>query len=290
MHALMRVLTLNVWNKQGPYAERLPRLRRALAALDADIVGLQEILRLERAAGDARPDGPDNNQACEIAEGLPYFTAFGPASVVGGAELGGGLTFGNAVLSRWPITHAQNFRLPGEPGQEPRALLYVRIDSPHGAVPFFVTHLDWQFHHGFVRERQVAFIADRIQELAPARREDFPAILVGDFNAEPDSDEIRYLQGLTSLAGKSVYFADCFRVAGDGSPGTTFSKRNPFAAALGEPERRIDYIFSRGPDRQQRGRPLSCRVVCDVADNDLFPTDHFGVLADLSVGPAPPPA
>jgi endonuclease/exonuclease/phosphatase family metal-dependent hydrolase len=286
----MRVLTLNVWNKQGPYAERLPLLRRALAALDADIVGLQEILRLDRRDGQQHlPDGPDNNQACELAEGLPYWTAYGPASIVGGG-LGGGLTFGNAVLSRWPILEARNFRLPGEPGQEARAVLYARIDSPHGRVPFFVTHLDWQFHHGHVRERQVAFIAERIHELAPGARDEFPAILVGDFNAEPDSDEIRYLQGLTSRVGRSVYFADCFRVAGDGSPGITFSKRNPFAAPLGEPERRIDYIFSRGPDRQQRGRPLSCRVVCDVPEDELFPTDHFGVIADLSVGPQPPPA
>jgi endonuclease/exonuclease/phosphatase family metal-dependent hydrolase len=45
----------------------------------------------------------------------------------------------------------------------------------------------------------------------------FPPIIVGDFNAEPGSDEIRYMTGLHSLHGESVPFLDAWAVAGDHS-------------------------------------------------------------------------
>jgi endonuclease/exonuclease/phosphatase family metal-dependent hydrolase len=149
-------------------------------------------------------------------------------------------------------------------------------------VPFFVTHLNWKLHEGHVRQGQVRFVTDTVARLAPISG--FPPIVVGDFNAEPDSDEIRFMRGLTGLGGKCVYFADCFGVAGDGSAGTTFARRNPFAAPLREPDRRIDYVFVRGPDERQRGEPLSARVCFDEPIAGVFPSDHFGVIATISSG------
>jgi endonuclease/exonuclease/phosphatase family metal-dependent hydrolase len=81
-----------------------------------------------------------------------------------------------------------------------------------------------------------------------------------------------------------VYFADSFGAAGDGSPGTTFSKRNPFAAVCREPERRIDYVFVRGPDDSQRGEPTEASVCFDLPHEGTFPSDHFGVIATITAG------
>ena len=81
------MLTLNIWNRQGPWERRLPLIRRGVAELSPDLVGLQEVLRHESATAD---------QASEIADGLGYQVAFGPAW-----DIGGGLHFGNAVLSRF---------------------------------------------------------------------------------------------------------------------------------------------------------------------------------------------
>jgi endonuclease/exonuclease/phosphatase family metal-dependent hydrolase len=106
---------------------------------------------------------------------------------------------------------------------------------------------------------------------------------MGDFNAEPDSDEMRYLRGLTGLGGPCVYFADAFHVAGEG-PGATFARRNPFAAPQREPDRRIDYVYVRGPDDAQRGEPTSARVCFDAAHEGTFPSDHFGVVATITAG------
>jgi endonuclease/exonuclease/phosphatase family metal-dependent hydrolase len=263
----LRVVTINIWNKQGDWAARRPLLDRELARLQPDLVGVQEVLHLE---GSSEP-----NQAQELAAPLGFHAAFAPAW-----NLGGGLLFGNAVLSRWPIGQADCLPLPGEENEERRALLYCRVDSPHGPLPVFVTHLDWQLHRGWVRERQVAFIVDRIRELAPLTG--FPPILMGDFNAEPESDEIRFLRGWTSRLGRSVYFADCFAVSGDGSPGHTYARSNSFAAKAREPNRRIDYVFVRGPDRDGRGEPLSSRLCFTDPTDGIFPTDHYGVFAELS--------
>jgi endonuclease/exonuclease/phosphatase family metal-dependent hydrolase len=267
---VLRVVTLNIWNRQGPWPERLRLIRSQLQALSPDIVGLQEVLHHDQEPVD---------QAREIADGLDYHAAFASAW-----HIGGGLQFGNAVLSRYPITSANNFPLPVEPTEESRSLLHVEVDAPCGKVPVFNTHLDWKFHHGYVRERQVAFIADKVRELAPPGS--FPPLLMGDFNAEPDADEIRFLRGLTSRLGRSVYFADCFGYVGEG-PGFTYARSNPYAAKLHEPNRRIDYIFVRGPDRELRGEPLAARVVFDLPEGGAFPSDHYGVYAEIQAASRP---
>jgi endonuclease/exonuclease/phosphatase family metal-dependent hydrolase len=189
--------------------------------------------------------------------------------------------FGNAALSRWPIASSRAIPLPTGATDERRSLVLAEIGSPHGVIPFFVTHLNWKFHHGVVRERQVVAIADHVKALAPTTG--LPPVLVGDFNAEPEAAEIRFLKGLQSLEGKSTFFADCFALAGEG-PGITYdSTRNPFAAPTHEYPRRIDYVFVRGPDKQARGKPLSARVVMEEVHGGIAATDHYGVFAEVSI-------
>jgi endonuclease/exonuclease/phosphatase family metal-dependent hydrolase len=82
--SIWRVATLNIWNRGGPWPQRLPLIRDGLRALDADVIGLQEVLGF--------PGMP--SQAHEIAAGSDWNVFHAPAW-----ELGGGLTLGNAILS-----------------------------------------------------------------------------------------------------------------------------------------------------------------------------------------------
>jgi endonuclease/exonuclease/phosphatase family metal-dependent hydrolase len=116
-----------------------------------------------------------------------------------------------------------------------------------------------------------------------ARGSVVPPLLVGDMNAEPDSTEIRFLCGLQSIDGYSTYFQDAWRIAGDGGPGYTWDNRNTYAAYMFEPNRRIDYIFVGLADMQGRGRIRSVRVVMNERSDRAFPSDHFGVLAEVDV-------
>jgi hypothetical protein len=79
-----------------------------------------------------------------------------------------------------------------------------------------------------------------------------------------------------------VAWADCFGIVGEG-PGHTWSRRNSYALALREPSRRIDYIFSRGPDRAKRGEALHARVVLDEAKDGVWPSDHLEIYAETSI-------
>jgi len=262
---LLNVLSLNIWNRQGPWEKRLPMIRRGLEALSPDVVGLQEVISHE-----------GKTQAQTIAEGLGYETAFGPA-----LDLGEQVLFGNAVLSRWPIAHHEVLSLPTRKGEEPRSLLFAEIESPWGKLPVFCTHLNWMFHHGIVREKQVVKIAEHVLDKAPVTG--LCPILLGDMNAEPDSTEMRFLRGLSSLEGQSTYFADTFGLVGRG-PGFTFDPDcNPYAKLTREAPRRIDHIFVRGPDHRGRGKTKRSAVVLDEVVDGVAASDHYGVLSTIQM-------
>lgn len=270
--------TLNIWNRSGPWPDRCELIRAELGRLQPGVLGLQEVLRLEGQEPSAA-----SCQAHELARGLDYEVAYGRA-----ADFGSGLSFGNAMLSRFPILESRCEQLPGAESGETRSLLYCRVRHPQGELPVFVTHLNWKLHHGSVRVRQVQHLVQRVFEWAPTRAQALPPVLLGDFNAEPESDEMRYLRGHATLDGKSVYFADAW-VYGTSGPGYTFDRTNEFAALAHEPPRRIDYIYVRGPDRRFRGEPLATRLAfsepAETPNGPVWPSDHYGVITELMLAP-----
>jgi endonuclease/exonuclease/phosphatase family metal-dependent hydrolase len=261
------VLTINIWNRSGPWEERRAMLRAGIEALNPDVIGMQEVMS----------DGT-HTLAHEATEGLGYGITYGEAK-----PLGGGISFGNAVLSRWPVALRELVPLPDAGTDEQRSLLMTEVMTPSGPLPFLVTHLAWRMHHGFVREAQVKAIAEQIERHEPMREDRLPLVLCGDFNARPDATEIRFLTGLHALDGKSIHLQDAFDVAGSG-PGFTYDgDKNPHAAPMNEPPRRIDYLFLRGPDEWHRGRVRAARVVLDEVRGDVAASDHFGVYAELEL-------
>lgn len=276
--ATLSVLTLNLWHDAGPWERRRTLVRRWIDELEPDLVGFQEALR-----------GPDWDQVAELLEDRPYHVEYGQARAFSrdpaARERPAADAFGNAVASRWPIHERDVLRLPDAGDAETRAALSVTVGAPApvGPVSFTCTHLHWKFRHGAVREKQVVAVCDRV--LARRRRGGFPPLLVGDFNAEPDSAEIRYVTGRQSLGERSVAFLDAWQVAGDGGPGFTWSNANDHARPNLEPDRRIDYVFAGFPRRDGTGQILRCRVVCDAAEDGVWPSDHFGVYAELRAEP-----
>ena len=155
----------------------------------------------------------------------------------------------------------------------------------------FTTHLNYRMSHGVEREDQVEavdhFVRATVGQMAapPAA-----TLLMGDFNAAPDCDEIRFLRGLHSLRGRRTYYQDAYLVHSDRErdAGLTWSRRNPYTQRLRflQTDRRLDYIFVGGPARNGRGVVHGCRVVLDEGDADgVFPSDHFAVLAEVQLLP-----
>jgi endonuclease/exonuclease/phosphatase family metal-dependent hydrolase len=272
----LSVLTLNLWHDQGPWPQRAARVREWIERLDPDLIGFQEVLR-----------GNGGDQAAELMEGRGYHLAFASASPFrrDDSRYSPG-EFGNAVASRFPIVQSERLRLPDAGDGETRSAISARLDSSLGPISFTCTHLHWKFRHGEVRERQVQAVCELV--LKRRVKGGFPSILVGDFNAEPDSAEIRFVTGLQSLGGRSVAFLDAWRTAGGRGAGITWSNQNGYARAALEPDRRIDYVFTGFPQRSGVGQLLDCRVVCNEEKGGVWPSDHFGVYAELRSEPLAP--
>jgi hypothetical protein len=97
---------------------------------------------------------------------------------------------------------------------------------------------------------------------------------------------------LQSLDGRSVRYHDAWAIAGDG-PGYTWTSDNPaargeIAPLIGQPEYcvRIDYIFvgslEAHPDARCQVR--SANQAFDQPIDGVWPSDHFGVVAELDIG------
>jgi len=258
----LRVLTWNLWWRFGPWEQRLPAVLETVAALDPDIACVQEVWI----------DGADSS-AARVAERLGGFHHVEASRL--DVE---GVGFGNAIVSRWPITGHQVLALPAPAGRdELRTCLRADVETPSGPVQVFCTHLNWRFDESHVRQEQVRAIARFVAD-APQRT--YPPVLCGDLNAAPDSDEVRMLTGRAAVPVERLVFHDAWEVAGSG-PGTTWSNANPHAALDLEPDRRIDYVLVGWPKAGGRGHVAACEVVGTEPVAGVVPSDHYGVLATL---------
>ena len=72
----------------------------------------------------------------------------------------------------------------------------------------------------------------------------YPPVVTGDFNAEPDSDEVRLLGGLlTAPVVPDLVLLDAWRYAPPGDPGFSWDRRNGYQQYSVIPDSRIDYVL-----------------------------------------------
>jgi endonuclease/exonuclease/phosphatase family metal-dependent hydrolase len=245
---------------------RLDLVAEELRRLDADLVGVQEA-STGRGRGDV---------AARLASRLGMQHTFAPAlfelTPFSGLNrfIAVLMNFreGPAILSRFPIVRSEVRRLPRCGGIfDPRVAIAADVSTPWGELPVFSTHLSWG-----------ACQAEDLAEFVLARRRALPGVLMGDFNAVESSPAIRHLVEDGGLV-------DTFRVVRPDDPGFTVWQR-PWSD---EPSvsRRVDFVFL-VPGLDVAGRVLESRIVLDspvrLADGDLlWPSDHYGVLAELEI-------
>ncbi len=288
----LRIATLNIGSllDEG-WHERLPLIGSQLADLAPDVVCVQEA-----AASGSRPNAAQQVLDVQRQHGGPLaHVGYGglPASLPKGFfDHEPDLEIGSAVLSRWPVEVVATHSLPVDTDQPGRLLFTSELLHARTAgLDVFSTHLAAAPTDGPHRRLQVQAI-DRIIRDArgpadsdpwDATRPTMPAILCGDFNAEPDSDEIRFLCGLTPLGGRDTFYQDAWRVAGDESPGYTNHWRNRLGDRLNIHRKRIDYVFVGDPFVRtgSGGRVLDARLAVDEVVDGWPPSDHAGVLAEI---------
>lgn len=258
----LRVLSWNLWWQFGPWQERAAAITKTLKKLDADVIGLQEIW------------GKDGrNSAALQAKELGYHYHYAPGAKINGVRMG------NAILSRWPILKTKTLPL-GSDGvnEEMRIAIFAQIDGPRGKIPVFCTHLNWQMAHSHIRQQQVRELVAFVKANKGWK---FPPVICGDFNADPQSEEIRMMTGQTTAAVPNLVFHDAWAFVHGTKTGDTWDNINPFVAKEYEPNRRIDYIFTGWPRPDGAGHITDCKIVANAPIDGIWPSDHFALLAEL---------
>jgi endonuclease/exonuclease/phosphatase family metal-dependent hydrolase len=168
----IKVMTMNI-KEGGEYADySTEAFAECISTYNPDVVVMQEVDRFTTRAG-------NKDILAELGAALGMFPFYGKAMDYRGGA------FGNGILSKHPFYNAQNIVSKPEGASENRTCTWIDILLPQGnKLRVAVTHLD-------VKSEQV-----RIQTLGTINRsiitDEFPVLLMGDFNAKPDSDTMKY--------------------------------------------------------------------------------------------------
>lgn len=188
---------------------------------------------------------------------------------------------GNAILSKWPIARWESEALTAADSKdEGRLIAWAEIATPRGLLPVFTTHLNSGLTDSAIRVAQIGQIAAFMaRHVSP----DLPPILAGDFNCEPEADEIRMIVGRSKPPQPGFGLRDAWRLAPT-SAGATWSRCNPYIARTPQlPESRIDYVFIGYPKQSADLEVSSCDLVGTAPVEGVWPSDHFGVSVNGSI-------
>ena len=233
----LKVMSWNLWWKFEDYLERQKLIFSEIEKLTPDIMCFQEVWEEE-----------DESQADKIASLLGYEFVYGKSFDFDG------VAFGNAIISKYPIQdHSVNYMAAEQKYDEKRLLLHAQILYKEMNLDIMCTHLNYKYEHQHVREDQVKYILKYISNLKKSK---FPVILCGDFNADPNSDEIRMITGHRKPV-EEIVLRDSWNMTNPESLGFTWSNKNRYAKKTLESDRRIDYIFVGKAGSKGLGHPLS---------------------------------
>ncbi len=206
--------------------------------INPDICGLNEV----------RGEGPlegYTDQTNALGDGLGYNRYFAKAIDVDGTS-----PYGNAFVTRFPLKSAETVAVPdpiikNEIGKyESRCVLKAVVDANGTDVLVLVSHMGLALGERKNAVKEICNIVDNT---------DMPLILMGDFNALPDSDELgplfERLNDTDALAAQSGKF--------------TFPSYKPNI--------KIDYIFYKN---------IKCTGVKTV---EKVVSDHYPIVAEFEL-------
>ena len=177
----------------------------------------------------------------------------------------GGGHEGLAIVSRFPIGAHEARPLPHSTETEGRISCRRASTRDAPAAPFWVhtTHLS------LPRDTRAASARTRCcssTRSSPRTRNDNVQVVMGDFNAVPDSDEIRWLTGHDDARRPAGRLPGRLgareRGAARRTCGVTWASANPYIVGMHwlRPDRRLDYIFVTPRAARWPRRPSTARA------------------------------
>ena len=235
--APLRIATYNIHRCRGLDGRTRPeRIASVLRAINADIVALQEVIG-------AGPRGGGHAEAIGASLGMGW--------VMTSARLLRGHQFGNAVLSRFPITQHLEQDLSWKTC-EPRRLQRADIAINGSTLHIYNVHLGTA-----ILERRHQ--AERLATIVSDRHVTGPKLVLGDFN--------EWMRGLTTtLLSEKLHSVDLKRY---------LPRRRTYPGVF--PILHLDHIY-------YAGRIEIVGIESPRTRLSLVASDHLPLVADVRVG------
>jgi endonuclease/exonuclease/phosphatase family metal-dependent hydrolase len=254
----MRCMTYNIWNYTRPWPTRRAMIAAIIERYRPDVVALQETRhdwRFERGKG----------QGEQIASLTGYHATSVVAQVyVPVLRIDEGLT----ILSRDAPIRVMQKRLTmhsrEREDENQRVCLGVALHT--GGTEFHVYN-----SHFSLSESARVTNAVEVSRFIAEESGGIPSVLMGDLNAFPDTEPIRFLLGEIEVAGGTGDFVDCWKSEHADDPGFTY--------ASWEPDHTVDYVLG----RNLPGHIIAAEIVGREGHDGVFPSDHAGIVVDLDM-------
>ncbi len=235
----LRVLSYNIHHAEGvDHKLDLERIANVILSVKPDIVALQEVDQKATRSGSV-------DQPAELARLTKMNFAFGANIPLQGGH------YGNAVLSRFPVSSHKNHLLPSIDNGEQRGVIAEEIEIPKLSEPLLLlaTHLD---HRRDVKERIAS--AKVINQLV-GKETIQPALLAGDLNDVIGSETLNEF--------------DSMWIRANAEPLATIPVTSP--------NRQIDFIMFQP---RERWKVIEVKVL-----DEAVASDHRAILAVLEFLP-----
>ncbi|SEL75128.1 Metal-dependent hydrolase, endonuclease/exonuclease/phosphatase family [Pseudoxanthomonas sp. GM95] len=254
----LRVMSFNIryaapQDGANLWAHRRDLWAKTVLARHPDIIGTQELLL---------------SQAADIQQRLPGYAWFGKGRNGNELDKDGNEHMGVfydtkrlKLIEHGDFWYSETPDVPGSPNFDqslPRMATWAQFEerSSGKRFYFFDTHFPHRDEAEAVRERCARILLERIARLP----KDVPVVVTGDFNSSPDTAAHRLL---------TTQLHDAWESASE-----RVGPEKTVHAFTGVPTQRIDWILSRG---FRTGRVETA----DDHQGEVFPSDHYPVIADL---------
>jgi len=248
--SVVTLATLNLFNKIGRWDERLPLVVDQMAALQPDVIGLQEVVIADQGTTICRLTND------RLADQPPY-------RIYHMARPGAGASVeALAVMCRLPVEAHEGLDYLLHDCVAQRLRLRLGEET---TLDFYNTHL--YFPPSATQERLTQ--ARRLLAWVDTWAGAAATVVVGDFNAYPEEPAVALMKSR---------FVSAYEEARGREPEKTWP--TPVNTFDPSPPGCLDYVFVAG------ARVLQAELTFDVphpSDATLFPSDHFGVVARLDV-------
>jgi endonuclease/exonuclease/phosphatase family metal-dependent hydrolase len=236
----IKVMTYNIHLANPPSKPGvidLPAIANVINTNKPDLVALQEVDVYTKRSG------INLHEARELAKLTGMYCFFTKALDYDGGQ------YGDAVLSKFPITDSIRYELPVTTtlGGETRSVALITLTIKNKKIHFASTHLD----HLSAEDNRLLQANELVKIVKTLQ---YPLIIAGDLNATPASQTLAILRSQLTWGCKS-------------SCPFTFSAQNPKST--------IDYILFNNPDM--------FTVKTYVTINETYASDHLPLMAEIEV-------